>query len=87
MFILPDFVVLEGFLVAKIFVAGLKRTPRKVTRENLINAIDSMHKLDSGSMKSSVITRTITRHFIASVRRRLKTDTLQTLNKTGLYLF
>ena len=43
-----DFVSLEGFLVTKIFVAGLKRTPRKVTRENLIDAIESMHKLDIG---------------------------------------
>ena len=34
--------------MTKIFVAGLKRTPRKVTRENLIDAIESMHKLDIG---------------------------------------
>ncbi len=44
----PDFVSLEGFLVAKVFVAGLKRTPEKVTRENLIDAIESIQNLDIG---------------------------------------
>ena len=45
---LPNFVSLEGYLTAKIFVEGLKRAPQKVTRENLIDAIESIHDLDIG---------------------------------------
>ncbi len=44
----PDFVSLEGYLVAKIFVEGLKRAPIKITRENLIDAIESINNLDIG---------------------------------------
>ncbi|VAX26472.1 ABC transporter, substrate-binding protein (cluster 4, leucine/isoleucine/valine/benzoate) [hydrothermal vent metagenome] len=44
----PDFVSLEGFIAAKILVAGLKRAPKKITRENLIDAIESIQNLDIG---------------------------------------
>lgn len=44
----PDFVSLEGFLMAKVFVEGLKRAPKKITRENLIDAIESIKNLDIG---------------------------------------
>jgi len=44
----PDFVSLEGFLAAKIFVEGLKRAPSEVTRENLIDAFESIQELDIG---------------------------------------
>ncbi len=44
----PDFVSFEGFLVAKIFVEGLKRAPKKITRENVIDAIESIKNLDIG---------------------------------------
>jgi len=44
----PDFVSLEGFLAAKIFVEGLKRAPKKLTRENLIDAIESIKNLNIG---------------------------------------
>ncbi len=44
----PDFVSLEGFLVAKIFVEGVKRAPKNITRENLIDAIESIQNLDIG---------------------------------------
>ncbi len=43
-----DFVSLEGYLAAKIFVEGLKRAPQKINRENLIEAIESIQKLDIG---------------------------------------
>lgn len=44
----PNFVSLEGYLTAKVFVEGLKRAPQKITRENLIDAIESIHNLDIG---------------------------------------
>ncbi len=44
----PDFVSLEGFIAAKILVEGLQRAPKKITRENLIDAIESIQDLDIG---------------------------------------
>jgi len=44
----PDFVSLEGYLAAKIFVEGLNRAPQKIDRESLINAFESIEDLDIG---------------------------------------
>lgn len=44
----PTFVSLEGFLDAMVFVEGLKRAGRNLTREKFIDAIESMHNADLG---------------------------------------
>lgn len=44
----PSFVGLEGFLNARIMVEGLKISGRDVTREGLINAIESIHNFTLG---------------------------------------
>jgi ABC-type branched-subunit amino acid transport system substrate-binding protein len=43
-----DFGAIEGFLVAKVFVEGLKRTGKNLTRENFINAVEKMQDVDVG---------------------------------------
>ncbi|MFM2478207.1 ABC transporter substrate-binding protein [Celerinatantimonas sp. MCCC 1A17872] len=43
----PDFVSLEGYLVAKIFVEGLKAAP-SMTREGVIDGLESLKNLDIG---------------------------------------
>lgn len=44
----PSFVSLEGFVDALVLVEGFKRAGRDLTREKLIQAIESIHDLDSG---------------------------------------
>lgn len=44
----PSFVGLEGFLNARILVEGLKKAGRDVTREGLIQAIESIRNLEMG---------------------------------------
>ncbi|MBI3327200.1 MAG: ABC transporter substrate-binding protein [Nitrospinae bacterium] len=44
----PGFVSLEGYLAAKIFVEGLKRTGNPPTRENVVDGIESLKDLDIG---------------------------------------
>jgi len=44
----PSFVGLEGFLNARILVEGLKRAGRNLTREGLIQAIESIRDLELG---------------------------------------
>ncbi len=46
----PDFnfSALEGFLVAKVFVEGLRRTGKDVTREKFVDAMESMKDFDTG---------------------------------------
>jgi branched-chain amino acid transport system substrate-binding protein len=44
----PSFVSLEGFVDAMVLVEGLKRAGKDVTREKLIVAIESIHKMDMG---------------------------------------
>jgi len=44
----PSFVGLEGFLNARIMVEGLKKAGRNLTREGLINAIESIRNLELG---------------------------------------
>jgi hypothetical protein len=39
---------MEGFLVAKIFVEGLRRTGRNLTRESFIDAVEKMQDVDMG---------------------------------------
>ncbi|MCH1921268.1 ABC transporter substrate-binding protein [Shewanella sp. A3A] len=43
----PDFVSLEGYLLAKIFVEGLKKAPA-LDREGVINGLESLNQLDIG---------------------------------------
>ncbi|WP_419785444.1 ABC transporter substrate-binding protein [Pseudodesulfovibrio sp.] len=44
----PSFVGLEGFLNARIMVEGLRRAGRDLTRERLVDAIESIHNLKLG---------------------------------------
>jgi branched-chain amino acid transport system substrate-binding protein len=44
----PNFVSLEGFVDAMVVVEGLKRAGRTLTREKLIEAIESIKDLDIG---------------------------------------
>jgi len=43
-----NFSSLEGFIVAKVMVEGLKRAGKDLTREKLIAALESMNKVDLG---------------------------------------
>jgi branched-chain amino acid transport system substrate-binding protein len=43
-----NFSSLEGFIVAKAFTEGLRRTGRDLTRERLIVALESMSRTDLG---------------------------------------
>lgn len=44
----PNFVSLEGFVDAMVLVEGLKRAGRDVTREKLVDALESIRDLDLG---------------------------------------
>ena len=44
----PSFISLEGFLDAMVFVEGLKRAGKDLTREKFIQGIESMHNTDLG---------------------------------------
>ena len=43
-----NFSAIEGFIAAKVFVEGLKRTGRNVTREGFIDALEKMQDVDVG---------------------------------------
>jgi len=43
-----DYASIEGFIAAKAFVEGLRRTGRDVTREKFITAVESMRNVDLG---------------------------------------
>ncbi len=43
-----NFSAIEGFLVAKVFVEGLRRTGRDLTREKFIDAVEKMQDVDIG---------------------------------------
>ena len=43
-----NFSAIEGFLVAKVFVEGLRRTGKDVTREKFIDAMEKMQDVDVG---------------------------------------
>jgi len=44
----PNFVSLEGFVDAMVLVEGIKRAGKNLTREKLIDALESIHGLDLG---------------------------------------
>ena len=44
----PSFTSLEGFIAARVFVEGLKRAGKDLTREKLISALESMNNVDIG---------------------------------------
>lgn len=44
----PDFVSLEGYIAARIFAEGLKRSAGSPTREGIIDAIEGINGLDIG---------------------------------------
>jgi len=47
----PGFGSLEGFIAAKVMVEGLKRAGRKLDREALVRAMDSMGEYDAGGFR------------------------------------
>lgn len=53
----PDFVSLEGYIVAKLFCEGLKRAGRYVTTESLVEAFESIKDLDLGIGSELTFTR------------------------------
>lgn len=48
-----DFSSMEGYLIAKVFVEGLKRAGRNLTREGLITALESMKDVNLGGFEIS----------------------------------
>lgn len=46
-----NYTVLEGYIVAKVFVEGLRRAGRSLTRENFIAALEGMGSLDLGDFR------------------------------------
>lgn len=44
----PSFVAFEGYIVARLLVAGLRKTGPHPTRENIIDALESLNKVDIG---------------------------------------
>ncbi|MFZ6676472.1 ABC transporter substrate-binding protein [Undibacterium sp. Tian12W] len=46
----PSYAAMEGFVSAKLLVEGLKRAGKGLTREGLIRALESMHKVDLGGV-------------------------------------
>jgi ABC-type branched-subunit amino acid transport system substrate-binding protein len=44
----PDFGTMEGYIAARVFVEGLRRAGRDLTREGLINALETLHDFDLG---------------------------------------
>lgn len=46
----PSYAAMEGFVSAKLLVEGLKRAGKGLTRDGLIRALESMHKVDLGGI-------------------------------------
>ncbi len=44
----PSYVSLEGYIAAKVFVEGIKRAGRDLTREKLIGGLEGMRNYDAG---------------------------------------
>ena len=44
----PDYIALEGFIAAKVFVHGLELCGKNLTRERLISALESIKELELG---------------------------------------
>ncbi len=49
----PDFGTLEGFIAAKVMVEGLRRAGRRLDREGLVRAMETMGDYDAGGFKVS----------------------------------
>lgn len=49
----PGFGSLEGFISAKVMAEGIKRAGKNLTRENFVNAMESLDPLDVGGFKVS----------------------------------
>ena len=45
---LPSFVSLEGYIAAKIFVEGLRKAGKDITREAIVDGIESIKGMDIG---------------------------------------
>ena len=45
----PNSVAMEGFLAAKVFVEGLKRAEKNLTRDSLISSFEGIKDLDIGA--------------------------------------
>jgi ABC-type branched-subunit amino acid transport system substrate-binding protein len=45
----PNFVSLEGFLATKVFIEGLERSGRNLTRESFIEAVEGIKNMDIGA--------------------------------------
>lgn len=58
----PSFVSLEGFVDAMVLVEGLKRAGKDLTREKLIESIESIHNLDVGLGPRLVVSYSATEH-------------------------
>jgi ABC-type branched-subunit amino acid transport system substrate-binding protein len=43
-----NFSAMEGFLVAKVFVEGLRRSGKNLTREGFVDAMEKMNDVDMG---------------------------------------
>ena len=48
----PNFVSLEGFLATKVFIEGVKRAGKNLTRESFIDAVEGISGLDIGAGNS-----------------------------------
>jgi ABC-type branched-subunit amino acid transport system substrate-binding protein len=44
----PSYVSLEGFIAAKVFVEGLKRSGKDLTRDRFVGAMEGMRNYDAG---------------------------------------
>jgi ABC-type branched-subunit amino acid transport system substrate-binding protein len=44
----PDFVSLEGYLAARVFVGGLRNAGASPTSESLVEGLEKIHDLDLG---------------------------------------
>ena len=58
----PSFVSLEGFVDAMVLVEGLKRAGKDVTREKLIESIESIHSMDMGLGPKLTVSYSATDH-------------------------
>jgi branched-chain amino acid transport system substrate-binding protein len=49
----PSFVSFEGYISARVLLAGLEKAGRDLTREKLVDAIDGLSKFDLGGLPIS----------------------------------
>ena len=58
----PNFVSLRGYIDGVIYVEGLKRTGKDVTREKFVDALEKIHHLDIGLGKGMALNYSPTDH-------------------------